>query len=49
MSMKKRVQLLTSYLLKIFPELNDGGGFYLSRKRKFVRMGLDSPLYLIKN
>ena len=49
MSMKKRVQLLKSYLVKKFPELNDGVGFYLSRKSKFVHIGLDSPLYSIKN
>ena len=47
--MKKRDQLLKSYLVKKFPELNDGVGFYLSRRSKFVHMGLDSPLYSIKN
>ena len=30
MSMKKRVQLLKSCLVKKFPELNDGVGFYLN-------------------
>ena len=49
MSMKKRVQLLKSYLVKKFPELDDGVGFYLSRRSKFVHIGLDSPLYSIKN
>ena len=44
---KKRVQLLKSYLSKKFPEI--GVGFYLSRRSKFVHMGLDIPLYLIKN
>ena len=47
--MKKRDQLLKSYLVKKFPELNDGVGFYLTRRSKFVHMGLDSPLYSIKN
>ena len=36
-------------MVKKFPELNDGVGFYLSRRSKFVHMGLDSPLYSIKN
>ena len=49
MSMNKRVQLLKSYLVKKFPELDDGVGFYLSRRSKFVHIGLDSPLYSIKN
>ena len=49
MSMKKRVQLLKSYLVKKFPELDDGVGFYLSRRSKFVHIGLHSPLYSIKN
>ena len=47
--MKKRVQLLKFNLVKKFPELNDGVGFYLSRRRKFVHMDLDSPFYSIKN
>ena len=47
--MKRIVQLLKSYLVKKFPELNDGVGFYLSRRSKFVHMGLDLPLYSIKN
>ena len=29
--------------------MNDGVGFYLSWRSKFVLMGLDSPLYSIKN
>ena len=45
MLMKKRVQLLKSYLVKIFPELIDGVIFYLSQRSKFVHMDLDSPLY----
>ena len=49
MSMKRIVQLLKSYFVKKFPELNDGVGFYLSRRSKFVHMGLDLPLYSIKN
>ena len=49
MSMKKRVQLLKYYLVKKFPELNDGVGFCLSRRIKFVHMGLHSSLYSIKN
>ena len=49
MSMKRIVQLLKSYLVKKFPELNDCVGFYLSRRSKFVHMGLDLPLYSIKN
>ena len=36
-------------MVKKFPELNDGVGFYLSRKSKFVHTGLNSPLYSIKN
>ena len=36
-------------MVKKFPELNDGVGFYLSRKSKFVHIGLDSPLYSMKN
>ena len=45
--MKKRAQLLKSYVLKKFPEV--GVGFYLSRRSKFVHMGLDITLYSIKN
>ena len=45
--MKKRVQLLKSFLSKNFPEVDVG--FYLSRRSKFVHMGLDTPLYSIKN
>ena len=47
--MKKRVQLLKFYLVKKFPELNDGVGLYLNQRSKFVTMGLDSSLYSIKN
>ena len=49
MSMKRIVQLLKSYFVKKFPELNDGVGFYLSWRSKFVHVGLDLPLYSIKN
>ena len=49
MSMKRIVQLLKSYFVKKFPELNDGVGFYLSQRSKFVHVGLDLPLYSIKN
>ena len=34
MSMKKRVQLLKSYLVKKFPELNDYVGFLSSSKNQ---------------
>ena len=36
-------------MVKKFPELNDGVGFYLIRRSKFVYMGLDSPLHSLKN
>ena len=45
--MKKRVQLLKSFLSKKIPEVDIG--FYLSRRSKFVHMGFDIPLYSIKN
>ena len=45
--MKKRAQLLKSYVLKKFPEVDVG--FYLSCRSKFVHMGLDITLYSIKN
>ena len=45
--MKKRAQLLKSYVLKKFPEVDVG--FYLSCRSKFVHMGLDIMLYSIKN
>ena len=46
--MKKRVQPLKDHLLK---KLSDVGniGFYLNQRSKFVHMGLDLPLYSIKN
>ena len=45
--MKKRVQLPKSYLSKKFPEVDVG--FYFSHRSNFVHMGLDVPLYSIKN
>ena len=41
------MQLLKSYLSKKFPEVDVS--FYLSHRNKFVNMGLDTPLYSIKN
>ena len=46
MTLKKRVQLLKSHLAKKFPEVTC---FYLSRRRNYIHMGLDTPLYSIKN
>ena len=46
--LKKRVQLLKAYLAKKFPEAA-GVGFYLNRRCNYVHMGLDIPLYSIKN
>ena len=46
--LKKRVQLLKAYLAKKFPEVACAG-FYLSRRSNYVHMGLDIPLYSIKN
>ena len=46
--LKKRVQLLKAHLAKIFPEVV-GVGFYLNHRSKYVHMGLDIPLYSIKN
>ena len=45
--MKRRVQLLKSYLSKKFPEVGDG--FYLTPRSKFVHMKLDILLYSIEN
>ena len=45
--MKKRAQLLKSYVLKKFPEVDVG--FYLSCRSEFVHMGLEIMLYSIKN
>ena len=45
--MKKRVQLPKSYLSKKFLEVDVG--FYFGRRSKFVHMGLEIPLYSIKN
>ena len=47
MMMKKRVQLLKSHLCKKLPEVD--AGFYLSRRSNFIHMGLDVPLFSIKN
>ena len=47
MMMTKRVQLLKSHLCKKFPEVDVG--FYLSRRSNFIHMGLDVPLFSIKN
>ena len=46
--MKKGFQVLKDYLLKKFPDVSNIG-FYLSRRCKFVRMGLDVLLYSIRN
>ena len=46
--LKKRVQLLKAHLAKNFPEVV-GVGFYLNHRSKYVHMGLDIPLYSIKN
>ena len=48
MMLKKRVQLLKAYLAKKFPEAACAGS-YLSRRSNYVHMGLDIPLYSIKN
>ena len=48
MTLKKRVQLLKAHLAKKFPKVA-GIGFYLSRRSNNVHMGLDIPLYSIKN
>ena len=39
---------LKDHLLKKFPDMGKIG-FYLSRRSKTVHMGLDLPLYSIKN
>ena len=46
--LKKRVQLLKAYLAKKFPEVACAD-FYLSRRSNYVHMGLNIPLYSIKN
>ena len=48
MTLKKRVQLLKAHLAKKFPKVA-GIGFYLSHRSNNVHMGLDIPLYSIKN
>ena len=45
--MKKPLQLLKRYLSKKFPEVTVG--FYLSRRGNFVHMGLDVPLFSVKD
>ena len=46
--MNKGFQVLKDYLLKKFPDVSNIG-FYLSRRCKFVHMGLDVLLYSIRN
>ena len=45
--LRKRVQLLKSYLSKKFPEIDIN--FYLSHRSNYIHMGLDFPLHSIKN
>ena len=45
--LRKQVQLLKSYLSKNFLEIDVD--FYLSRRSNYIHMGLDFPLYSIKN
>ena len=45
--LRKHVQILKSYLSKKIPDIDVG--FYLSRRSNFVHMGLDVPLYSLKN
>ena len=44
---KKRVQLLKSYLSKKIPEVDVG--FYLSLRSNFMHIGLHIPLFSVKN
>ena len=45
--MKNRVQLLKNYLSKKSPEIDIC--LYLSRRNNFVHMGLDVPIFSMKN
>ena len=45
--LRKNVQLLKKHLTKKFPDIK--AGFYLSHRSKSVDMGLDIPLFSIKN
>ena len=45
--MKNRVKLLKNYLSKKFPEIDIC--LYLSRRNNLVHMGLDVPIFSMKN
>ena len=47
MLMKKYVRILEKHMSSLYPNLNIH--FYVSRKQKYVHMGLDQPLFTLRD